>query len=267
MESDVHPRHSSPDPASSQLGAASRDWPNVEPQLTFDWGRPNLFNFETFFDASDQGMVHHLKTILHRPDRMVFVCGRAGFGKSHLLQATCHLAGVRRRSAMYLPLSDVIAEVRGGVHESPMAVIDGLEQLDLVCVDDVDQVIGQADWQEALFHLYNECLASGTAMVFSAALPPTKLSIELADLKSRLGSCVVYRVEGLSDDQKMECMQHRASMLGLELNNAIVDYLMQRGSREVTDLVNMIDILDRASMAAKRKLSIPLIKTIFGWET
>jgi len=231
--------------------------PNIEPQLTFDWGRPNLLNFETFFDVSDKGMIHHLKTVLHRPDRLVYLWGPKGSGRTHLLQATCQLAGVRNRSAIYLSFADV--------RSSHPSMLDELDQMDLVCVDDVHALAGNQPWQEALFHLFNRCLASGTAMVFAAKTPPVELPIELPDLKSRLGSCVVYRIETLSDDEKIDCIKRRGAMLGLEMNNAIVDFLMQRGSRELTDLVEMVEILDKGSMAAKRKLTIPLVKAIFGW--
>jgi len=208
-------------------------------------------------------MVHHLKTVLHRPDRLVYIWGQKGTGRTHLLQATCQLAGVRKRSAICLPFSEL--QVDSSL--DPMAVVESLDHLDVVCVDDVELLASRPDWQEAVFHLFNECLASGTAMVFSGSMPPVKLPIALPDLKSRLGSCVVYRVEQLSDDQKIDCLKRRASMLGLEMNNAIVDFLMQRGSRELIDLVEMVEILDRGSMAAKRKLTIPFVKAVFGWST
>jgi hypothetical protein len=135
------------------------------------------------------------------------VAAAAGLGKSHLLQAACHSGAARGARVAYLPLDD-LSELR------PEA-LDGLEQLDLVALDALETVLGQPAWEQALFALINAARDAGTRLIFAARRPPAELSLDLPDLRSRLGWGPVLALEALSDEQKSAALEQRAAALGV----------------------------------------------------
>ena len=71
-----------------------------------------------------------------------------------------------------------------------VAVLSQLEHRSLICLDDIDTVMGQADWEEALFHLINAVKDAGSRLVLLANQTARKLPVTLPDLHSRLLAAV-----------------------------------------------------------------------------
>ena len=102
-------------------------------------------------------------------EAVVFIHGAPGCGKSHLLQACCHLVEER---ALYLPLADLL-------RYPPEEVLAGVEALALVALDDLDAVLGQEAWESALFGFYNRALESGCRLLIAATGAPRSAHIEV----------------------------------------------------------------------------------------
>lgn len=181
---------------------------------------------------------------------LVFLHGAEGVGKSHLLQAGCHLAN---NGAIYLPLRELAGY-------APEEVLAGAEAMQLICLDDLDAVLGKQDWELALFNLYNVSRERGCKMLLSASASPRELAIELADLRSRLSWGVVYHLTVPDDDRRCDILQFRARRRGLELNREVASFLINRAPRSMDKLLACLEQLDQASLAQKRALSIPFVK-------
>lgn len=188
-------------------------------------------------------------------ESVVFLHGGTGTGKSHLLQAACHLAG---DNALYLPLRELMVY-------PPEEVLAGVETLGLVALDDLDVVLGQEAWELALFGLYNRAREWGCRLLIAANGAPRTLGVSLADLRSRLSWGVVYQLAAATDEQKRAILQFRASRRGLNLSEEVAVYLVNRAPRELEQLLTLLDTLDRTSLAEKRALSIPFVKQALGW--
>lgn len=184
------------------------------------------------------------------PQSMLFVYGPPGGGKSHLLQAACHQA---RGRAQYLPLGDLAAY-------SPDQVVQDVEQLDLVCLDDIDRVLGDPDWELALFNLYNRAKQSGCRILVAADAAPRMLAVDLEDLRSRLAWGVVFQLNAANDEDKVRILCFRAARRGLQLPVDVARYIVHRAPRDMGQLLSLLDALDEASLAEKRALSIPFVK-------
>jgi DnaA family protein len=188
-------------------------------------------------------------------EAIVYIHGPAGAGKSHLLQAACQLAG---SAAIYLPLAD-LARFR------PEEVLQGIESLDLVCLDDVDSAAGKDHWEEALFHLCNRARQRGCRLLVAGKAAPRALSVTLEDLRSRLGWGIVYQLAAPADEEKIDILRFRAASRGLQLAPEVCVYLVSRAPRDLDSLLAVLDTLDSASLAHQRALSIPFIKGVMGW--
>ena len=189
---------------------------------------------------------------------VIFLWGGAGVGKSHLVQGFCHHYAEHGGAAQYLPLTE-LADVDGA------SLLDGLEDCSLVCADDLQQVAGNAGWERALFNLFNRLAASGHLLMVTADCPPSRLPLALPDLVSRLASGLTFHLTPYDDGDKQAILQHRAAGVGIELTDEVANYLLTRGSRDLDDLMAALKRLDVASLAAQRRVTIPFIKTLFGW--
>jgi DnaA family protein len=186
----------------------------------------------------------------------IFLAGSAGSGKSHLLRACVSHSLALGRQAAYLPLKKMLL--------APAEALEGFEQQGLVCLEDVHLIAGNIEAEIALFHFFNRAKASGTQLIFSANAMPASIGIGLPDLVSRLEQSVRLNVDVLDESGKRQVILQRARLRGLEIDEAVLDYLFTRISRDLHTLSQILDRLDHASLAAHRRLTVPFIKTVLN---
>jgi len=209
--------------------------------------------FDNFWvTESNAAIVHGLQQFLTSDENSLFLWGAAGSGVTHLLQAVQH-AAAKHSALLYLPLAEL-------VDFDAEALFENLEQLDLLCIDNLEAVVGRSEWESALFHLFNRLRDNGSKLIIGAQASPRELAISLADLQSRLTWGAVYHAPLLDDEQKCEALQMRASRLGLQLQDEVAKYLLHRMPRDMHQLFDMLEQLDHQSLAKQRKLTIPFVK-------
>lgn len=214
-------------------------------QASFDnfcWGNNGLLQQQLIQLGNNSG------------ESFLYVWGEAACGKSHLLQALCQSCPPDT-TAIYLPLKEVVHWGSDALHD--------LEQQHIVALDDIDSIAGIQEWEEALFHLYNRIRANPHCrLVLTASRPPSQLAIALPDLSSRLSWGLCMQVQALNDELKASVLQKIAEQRGIQLPIAIANFLVQRCSRSLHDLIQALDSLDRASLAEKRKITLPFVKRV-----
>lgn len=211
--------------------------------------------FETYHEGANGAVVAGLRQlVLETGQASLWVLGAPGVGKTHLLQASCALAGQRGLTSAYLPLASSKNLVPG--------LLAGLEQVDLVALDDIDAIAGQAAWEQALFTLYNELLELGGRLACSAQLPPAGVAFALPDLASRLSACVVHRLQPLAERDQGLALRRRAAHRGLELPDETLSYLTRRAPRDFAALCRLLDELDTEALAAQRRLTVPFVRQV-----
>lgn len=182
--------------------------------------------------------------------RTVWLWGRAGTGKSHLLQATCAAAGERGQAAACFDLA--------GLTEP--AMLEGCETLDVVCLDGLDPVAAVPQWNAALFRLYTLLQDSGGRLIVASTAPPAALAFTLPDLRSRLLAASVHQLAELDEAGQGAALRLRAARRGLELSTEGALYLVHRLPRDMHTLFGVLDRLDTASLAAQRRLTLPFLR-------
>ena len=184
-------------------------------------------------------------------DHGCWLWGAPATGKTHLLQAVCERAGDR---AVYVPLS-LLAD-------AGPAVLEGLARRELVCIDDLDAVLGDAAWEAALFDLCNQLTDGGGQLAVAASATPRESTIGLADLASRLSRLAVFRVQPLDDEQRIAALQLRATHRGLDLPDESARYLIKRSRRDMASLYELLDKLDLEALRAQRRLTSPFVRDV-----
>lgn len=213
--------------------------------------------FDNYYSGSNEEAVYNLKQCAEgKGEQFIYLWGQEGTGKSHLLQAMCKEVG---DNAVYLPLFEL--------HELVPEMLEGLESMEVVCIDDIDQISGKEAWELQIFALFNRMRESGHRLVISASKKPADLNMNLPDLLSRLTWGLSQHLKPLNDDQKLAALQLRADKRGFELPDNVGRYLLKHSPRNLPALFDLLDHLDEASLAEQRKLTIPFVKQVAGFDT
>jgi DnaA-homolog protein len=211
--------------------------------------------FESFYPGDNQEAFQAVKELLSgHSEPFLYLWGNEGVGKSHLLQAACHQARNLGLTAVYIPLREARFISRD--------IFQGLEEIALVCLDDVDSITSEKVWEEALFHLFNKIRANNSRLLVASNTSAHHIKLSLPDLKSRLSWGVTYQIHALQDNQKCDALALRAECRGLFLNKTVGQFLLNHCPRNMSELFHTLEILDKASLMEQRRLTIPFVKEI-----
>jgi DnaA family protein len=225
-------------------------------QLPLGVRLPDRAVFASFLPGPNREAFEHARrAAVGQAAGATWICGPASAGKTHLLQATCSLAAEGRRAG-YFPLAEL---ERLGV-----GVLEGLPQLECVCLDDLEAVAGRLDWEKAIFGLLRELEEGGGALLMAARPPPALLTWGLPDLGSRCAAGAVLQLRALDETEQQQALQLRARLRGFELPEETSRWLQRRFPRDMRRLYGLLDTLDEAALAAQRRLTVPFIREVLG---
>jgi DnaA-homolog protein len=223
-------------------------------QLSLGVRLPDRAVFASFLPARNGQALEHLRqAAAAQIAGATWLCGPPGAGKTHLLQAVCAQAGTRM-SAGYVPLREL---GRLGV-----GVLDGLRHLECLCLDDVDQVAGQLEWERELFGVLREIEESGGRLIAAAEAPPALLRWALPDLGSRFSASAIFQLRVMDEGERQAALQLRARLRGFELPEETSRWLQRRYPRDMHKLYELLDTLDEAALVAQRRLTVPFIREV-----
>ena len=221
--------------------------------LHFEFRANQTFN--DFFPGANQEIVTHLQQcIAGRGEAQIFLWGQSGQGKSHLLQACCHQAQNQGFSSFYFDLSTRPLP-------SPSLLI-GLDDYDLVCFDNIQHIAGSTSWELAFFYFFNQQRERGHKLIISASSAPNDIAIQLPDLKTRLNWGLTLKIQALDDGDRITALTFKANQMGFEITPQAGHFLLTHYDRDLASLWALLEKLDKASLAAKRKLTVPFLKQI-----
>jgi DnaA family protein len=224
-------------------------------QLPLALGLADHARFETYAVGASGAAVAHVRAVAANGGEALWISGPAASGKTHLLQAACRAAAERGARAMYVPVAANVAEPE---------LIAGLEDVDLVALDDVEKAAGDAAWERQLFVLFNELAARRAGLLFGSRIAAGAAGFALPDLASRAAGAIAYRLAPLADAERAVALIVHAHARGLELDRGAAEYLLHRVDRDMAELRRWLDKLDRASLIEQRKLTIPFIRSLLA---
>ena len=223
-------------------------------QLPLNLSLDSETRFHNFFEFNCEAeLIKELKG----QSPFIYLWGSAGSGRSHLLQAVCHDAYRNQKSTMFVPLA------KAGNY-SP-EILSGIEGMSVVCLDDIQAIAMNLDWEEAIFRLYNNVQQTGCRLVVSSDRPPQNLIITLADLQSRLSGFPVFMLHSPDEKERFQILKFRAELRGVNLDNDVLNYISNNMRRSLHEIIELLNALDEASKIEKRKITIPFIKKVMNW--
>lgn len=198
--------------------------------------RPDLARFVV---GRNVELMAHLHDMLEgtATERMVYVWGAAGSGKSYLLEAWAHAC---QRRGLTMDLSGIVPA---------QAVI-------------ADQVEGWDSAQQlAGFAAFNQVREAGGLWLAAGSVAPAELPV-MPELKTRLGWGLVFQLQILNDAEKRAALSQHAETLGFTLDPQVADYLLNHTARDMQSLLRLLEALDRFSLETHRPISLPLLRQL-----
>jgi DnaA-homolog protein len=179
-------------------------------------------------------------------EHFVYLWGRAGAGKTHLLRALA-VGG----DARYIEAGSTTDEY---LYDPAIRIY---------LLDDCEQLAPEA--QVAAFNLFNDVREHGALMLTSGAVPPAILPVR-EDLRTRLCWGLIYQVHELSDEEKIAALSQAAAARGLAVSPGVLPYLITHFQRDMRSLSAMLDALDRYSLETQRPITLPLLRSLLQLE-
>ena len=213
--------------------------------------RASLNNF--FVSKNNNKTIQILKNILFSSDNgaQIFIDDLGNNGKSFLLQAICNDFSNSNNSSIYIPMKEAI--------NLDTSILEGVSELNLICIDDVDQINKRREWEIALFNLINECYEKECLLLFSGSI--NKLEA-IPDLVSRIKKMEILRLETIDDDELLEATQAISKNLNIEISDKNMNYLINNSKRDIKTIFRTLSQLERESLERKKSIGLNLIKEV-----
>ncbi len=221
--------------------------------MALDIGLASSPSFANFFAGPNEAAVTHLALWASNPLRSpvpTYLWGEAASGKTHLLKA---VAEVLHRQGASVGWMDAASLEPPAFNESWAAII----------LDDCH--LYTAAQQQAAFNWFVNAVASPDGhprwVLAAGALPPADLALR-EDLRTRLGWGHIFALQTLTDEERRAVLQREAAARGVQLPGEVMDFMLNRFSRDLSSLMQLLDQLDGYALQTQRAITIPLIKAM-----
>ena len=228
---------------------------NKPKQLIFPFQINQKASFDSFFCSPDnQNLMTRLADIAISQDaNEIIIHGEKGSGKSFLMQAICNELSSSEKQFAFIPMKKAF--------NMGVEIFQNLGSLDTVCIDDLQLILANQQWETALFNLINECQQSNCSLILSlGGTQPVEESIVLPDLLSRIKRMEFIALHAVQDELFNEAIVFVTRQLEIKIDNAELEFLLKHQTRIFSLLVENIITLDKQAASLKRKITIPLIK-------
>jgi len=212
--------------------------------------RASLNNF--FVSKNNDKTIQILKDLLNSNNGVqIFIDDLGSNGKSYLLQAICNDFSNSNNSSIYIPMHEVI--------NLDPSILEGVSELNLICIDDVDLISKRGEWEIALFNLINECYEKECLLLLSGSI--NKLEA-IPDLVSRIKKMEILRLEAINDDELLEATQAISKNLNIKISDKNLNYLMNNSRRDIKTIFRTLSQLEKESLERKKSIGLNLIKEV-----
>ena len=211
------------------------------------------FSFDNFVSDRAGLIVDSLQSLLlGSGETQIGLWGESASGKTHLLNASADFA--RRQ--------DVALQIYDGhqLMQCDAAGFGGFDHCDVLAIDNLDALAGDPDWEACFYQVINRCRDGEYRFIFSMTAKPDSLRTRLDDFRSRLQWGLLLQLPRAGDAEIRRILQRRAGLLGIELSDEVVSYLMTHHARDLGEQIGILQHLDGISLSQQRRVTIPLVK-------
>lgn len=174
----------------------------------------------------------------------IYLFGRKGTGKTHLLMATARSLRESGLSALYVRAETFTEHVVNAIRTGEMqAFRKTYRHVDALLIDDIEVFSRKGATQEEFFHTFNTLHVEGKQIVLSASSPPQELKFIEQRLVSRFEWGIVIPLQVVGKEEMRKLLFERAKSFTFHLEEKIAQFLIDTFGSNAKSLIKALEAL------------------------
>lgn len=226
------------------------------------------YTFENFIVGKNSEFAHSASiAVAEAPGKTkfnpLFIYGRSGLGKTHLLQAIGNHVLNKQKDKKVI-LTNAVQFMDEFIKYIEMKKTDDFNKLykqcDLLLVDDIQFLSGKEGTQEVFFHIFNDLFNNGKQIVVTSDKVPKDITGLEDRLISRFQSGLTVDIQPPAFETKVAILHRKAQKNNLNLPENVIEYIAKNSSNNIREMEGyLIKLLAYSSMY---KIDIDYAKTM-----
>lgn len=224
---------------------------NRHPQIPLSLDDTQQFSFQHFDPAGNEQVVSYLQQFAAQTEnRWPSIIGQKGFGKTHLLHALVRKFGA---GSAVIDLADPALEANQ---------LHYFSNYQLLAIDNIHHGFGHPEWEEALFHLFNQLRQNQNQLAMSMEFGLQQYKIGLPDLLSRLKWGVTLELKAMNTEALINFMYILAERYHMVLSEQVIQFMINHCQRNAGEVALRVSQLAELSLSRQKRPSVPMLQTL-----
>ncbi len=226
------------------------------------------YSFESFVVGSFNELAHAAsQAVVSQPGAAynpLFIYGKTGFGKTHLIQAIGnHFKENTDSKPYYLTSEKFAVDYVNSVQKNKVnSFKEKYRQYDVLIMDDIQFLSQKEKTQEELFHLFNTLYDNDKQIIFSSDMHPNYLKDMEDRLKSRFNAGMIVDISPPEHESRIAILKQKARERGVELSDDVVEYIASSIKSNIRELEGALNAIAIRSNVADDDLTLSDIKSL-----
>lgn len=218
-------------------------------QIPINFSFCNAKTLDNYISGENKHLIKALKEFAkNNHGKLIYLFGEKSTGKSHLCKA----------------VFDIIEDTKILVNQHNFETLSDidLQNINYLILDDFEIILEKGNNEDTLFYYINEFIISKKSLLISSINSTEQITFTKKDLKSRLTSNLIFNIKEISDERKVEVLKNITEDIGWTIEEKVCQYIMYHYRRDLFFLCNVLKSIDENSLALKKKVTIPFVKSI-----
>lgn len=225
------------------------------------------YSFDTFVVGSFNALPHTAaKTVVSKPGiayNPLFIHGKTGFGKTHLIQAVGNALKKQGKKVFYVTSERFTVDYFNSLQTGTANNFkDKYRQYDVLIMDDVQFLADKEKTQEELFHLFNALHDNNKQIVFSSDVHPALLNGLEERLQSRFAQGMIVDIPAPDLESRVAILRAKAAQNSITLSEEVIQHLASTIEGNIRELEGALNTIMCQSQLLGRTLSLDEVKQI-----
>ncbi len=236
-------------------------------QFTFDnfiEGPSNRFAYRAAIAVSKNpgGINNGADSLNYNP---LFIYGKSGLGKTHILNAICHEISINfpEMRILYVRCEDFVNEFISALGKKTIDEFhDKFRNIDILLIDDIQFIGGKDRTEEEFFHTFNSLVENGKQIVLTSDRPPKEIRSLTERLCTRFEKGLLADIQSPEYETRGASIKSKAKMINFDISDAVVNYVAEKIKTNIRQLEGITVRLHAMSQLSGEKPTIALAQKV-----